>query len=198
MKLKGVCLCVEIYSVYADRLQAAAISNVSPITGLTYQLAYYAEPGKYEMLSETLPLETGKPFFAPKKANTVFVKGTVTFPAEIRQDEEYEDCLLSRFHNLGGTIYVDGEPYSGIDEFRDRIYLRKEWAGQTKEFLIEGLKRLEYRGYDSSGICVLEEKTLKTLKAKGKLSNLIDITSKETLNYKIFDITFFFILNSLS
>lgn len=128
----------EIYSVYADRLQAAAISNVSPITGLTYQLAYYAEPGKYEMLSETLPLETGKPFFAPKKANTVFVKGTVTFPAEIRQDEEYEDCLLLRFHNLGGTIYVDGEPYSGIDEFRDRIYLRKEWAGQTKEFLIEG------------------------------------------------------------
>lgn len=127
----------EIYSVYADRLQAAAVSNVSPITGLTYQLAYYAEPGKYEMLSEVLPLETGKPFFAPKKANTVFVKGTVTFPAEIRQDDDYEDCLLMRFHNLGGTIYVDGEPYSGIDEFRDRVYLRKEWAGQTKEVSME-------------------------------------------------------------
>ncbi|MBO5453395.1 MAG: glutamine--fructose-6-phosphate transaminase (isomerizing) [Clostridia bacterium] len=56
---------------------------------------------------------------------------------------------------------------------------------EAKEFLIEGLKRLEYRGYDSSGICVLEEKTLKTLKAKGKLSNLIDITSKETLSSNI-------------
>ena len=39
----------EIYSVYADRLQAAATGNVMPITGLTYQMAYYAEPGKYEM-----------------------------------------------------------------------------------------------------------------------------------------------------
>ena len=54
----------EIYSVYADRLQAAATGNVMPITGLTYQMAHYAEPGKYEMLSEAMPLETGVPFFA--------------------------------------------------------------------------------------------------------------------------------------
>lgn len=127
----------EIYSVYADRLQAAATGNVMPITGLTYQMAYYAEPGKYEMLSEAMPLETGVPFFAPKKANTVFVKGTLQFPEEIRNDENYEDCLIMRFHNMGGTIYIDGEPYSGIDENRDRVYLRKEWAGQKKEIRIE-------------------------------------------------------------
>ena len=127
----------EIYTTLVSRLSASAVSRKVPVTGLTYQFAYYAEPGSYETLSDVAPLKTGMPFFAQRKTNTVFVKGTLTFPAEIRNDEAYEDCLFMRFHNMGGTIYIDGEPYSGIDENRDRIYLRKEWAGQTKELMIE-------------------------------------------------------------
>src|ERR1041384_8851546 len=38
--------------------------------------------------------------------------------------------------------------------------------------LIEGLKRLEYRGYDSAGISTLNGKGLETRKAKGKISQL--------------------------
>src|SRR5690606_6678653 len=38
--------------------------------------------------------------------------------------------------------------------------------------LVEALKRLEYRGYDSAGIAVLEDGKLKRLRAPGKLSNL--------------------------
>src|ERR1043166_6729338 len=38
--------------------------------------------------------------------------------------------------------------------------------------LIEGLKRLEYRGYDSAGISTLNGKGLETRKAKGKISIL--------------------------
>ena len=38
--------------------------------------------------------------------------------------------------------------------------------------LVEALKRLEYRGYDSAGIAVLEEGRLKRLRAPGKLNNL--------------------------
>jgi glucosamine--fructose-6-phosphate aminotransferase (isomerizing) len=38
--------------------------------------------------------------------------------------------------------------------------------------LIEGLKRLEYRGYDSAGITTLNGKGLETRKAKGKISML--------------------------
>ena len=38
--------------------------------------------------------------------------------------------------------------------------------------LVEGLKRLEYRGYDSAGVSVVERGTLKTEKTEGKLSNL--------------------------
>lgn len=38
--------------------------------------------------------------------------------------------------------------------------------------LVEGLKRLEYRGYDSSGIAVLDGGTLKRSRAKGKIKAL--------------------------
>ncbi len=42
----------------------------------------------------------------------------------------------------------------------------------TAEVLLEGLKRLEYRGYDSSGICVSDGKELRLLKRKGKIRDL--------------------------
>jgi glucosamine--fructose-6-phosphate aminotransferase (isomerizing) len=38
--------------------------------------------------------------------------------------------------------------------------------------LVEGLRKLEYRGYDSAGVAVLGEKGLSVVRAKGKLSNL--------------------------
>lgn len=38
--------------------------------------------------------------------------------------------------------------------------------------LIKGLKRLEYRGYDSSGVCLLNSSNLSVYKCKGKVSDL--------------------------
>jgi glutamine---fructose-6-phosphate transaminase (isomerizing) len=38
--------------------------------------------------------------------------------------------------------------------------------------LLEGLKRLEYRGYDSSGVALYEEGEIQVVKAKGKIVNL--------------------------
>jgi glutamine---fructose-6-phosphate transaminase (isomerizing) len=43
---------------------------------------------------------------------------------------------------------------------------------EAADLLIEGLRRLEYRGYDSSGIAVVNGQGLKILKAAGKLSVL--------------------------
>ena len=39
--------------------------------------------------------------------------------------------------------------------------------------LIEGLKRLEYRGYDSAGIALREDDSLDYVRAVGNLDNLI-------------------------
>ena len=47
--------------------------------------------------------------------------------------------------------------------------------------LIEGLKKLEYRGYDSSGIAVLQSGTLVLRRAVGKLQNLETILRREAL-----------------
>jgi glucosamine--fructose-6-phosphate aminotransferase (isomerizing) len=38
--------------------------------------------------------------------------------------------------------------------------------------LLEGLRRLEYRGYDSAGIAIMNGKGLETRKAPGKISEL--------------------------
>jgi len=43
---------------------------------------------------------------------------------------------------------------------------------QASQLLLDGLKRLEYRGYDSAGIAVLNGQGLETRKAAGKISRL--------------------------
>ncbi len=40
--------------------------------------------------------------------------------------------------------------------------------------LLDGLSKLEYRGYDSAGVAVLSDGVIKTVKAQGKLQNLAD------------------------
>ncbi|GAA4644294.1 glutamine--fructose-6-phosphate transaminase (isomerizing) [Pontixanthobacter gangjinensis] len=40
--------------------------------------------------------------------------------------------------------------------------------------LVDGLKRMEYRGYDSAGICTIDGGTLVRRRAQGKLINLVD------------------------
>ena len=42
---------------------------------------------------------------------------------------------------------------------------------QAAPILLEGLRRLEYRGYDSAGLSVLQEHELRTLKRKGKIDD---------------------------
>jgi len=51
--------------------------------------------------------------------------------------------------------------------------------------LINGLKRLEYRGYDSSGIAVYENNEIQIYKKKGKVSELEDITIDKNITAKI-------------
>ena len=41
--------------------------------------------------------------------------------------------------------------------------------------LVDGLKRMEYRGYDSAGICTLHDGDLIRRRAEGKLSNLVEV-----------------------
>lgn len=44
----------------------------------------------------------------------------------------------------------------------------------STEILIDGLKKLEYRGYDSAGVAVFEDNNVKLIKAKGRIKNLED------------------------
>ena len=51
-------------------------------------------------------------------------------------------------------------------------------AKEKKEILLDGLQELEYRGYDSAGIAVIEGKKLNNFKAIGKLANLREKTKE--------------------
>jgi glutamine---fructose-6-phosphate transaminase (isomerizing) len=48
--------------------------------------------------------------------------------------------------------------------------------------ILNGLKRLEYRGYDSAGLAVLNGGRLEVRKDAGKLSQLIDLVNKSPIN----------------
>lgn len=50
------------------------------------------------------------------------------------------------------------------------------------EILINGLERLEYRGYDSAGISVYSENEIKVCKEKGRLANLVEMLEKNPLS----------------
>ena len=48
--------------------------------------------------------------------------------------------------------------------------------------LIEGLKKLEYRGYDSAGIALEGKNKITVLKAVGQVKNLEDLVKKSGKN----------------
>src|SRR5438309_2173720 len=43
---------------------------------------------------------------------------------------------------------------------------------ESAPILVSGLKKLEYRGYDSAGVAVVHQNQLKVVRATGKLKNL--------------------------
>src|SRR3546814_14226884 len=45
--------------------------------------------------------------------------------------------------------------------------------GDVAERLVEGLKRLEYRGYDSAGVATVHDGRIDRRRAEGKLANLV-------------------------
>ena len=49
------------------------------------------------------------------------------------------------------------------------------------QWLFDGLKRLEYRGYDSAGICTINDGELERRRAEGKLDNLARVLESEPL-----------------
>ena len=58
-------------------------------------------------------------------------------------------------------------------------------AKQAQDVLINGLSRLEYRGYDSAGIATLENDIIRIEKKKGRLINLEDALEKATLSGQV-------------
>ena len=48
--------------------------------------------------------------------------------------------------------------------------------------ILNGLKRLEYRGYDSAGVAVINSSQIEVRRDAGKLSQLIDLVGKSPLN----------------
>ena len=53
---------------------------------------------------------------------------------------------------------------------------------QVTPYLVEGLKRLEYRGYDSAGVATLIDGAIERRRAQGKLQNLVEVLDAEPLH----------------
>jgi glucosamine--fructose-6-phosphate aminotransferase (isomerizing) len=51
-----------------------------------------------------------------------------------------------------------------------------------KKIIVDGLKRLEYRGYDSAGLAVFNDDKIKTVRAEGKIKALEEKLASESFN----------------
>jgi len=56
---------------------------------------------------------------------------------------------------------------------------------ETVKVLIEGLKRLEYRGYDSAGVAIFHQGKVEIRRKEGKLSKLEELIGGETFNGRV-------------
>ena len=56
---------------------------------------------------------------------------------------------------------------------------------QAATLLVDGLKRLEYRGYDSAGVSLMNGKGVETRKAKGKIAMLEKAISSQPIHGKV-------------
>src|SRR6186713_515190 len=54
-------------------------------------------------------------------------------------------------------------------------------AREATPIILGGLKRLEYRGYDSAGVAVIHGDQIDVRRDAGKLSQLVDLVSKSPL-----------------
>ena len=52
-------------------------------------------------------------------------------------------------------------------------------SGPVAERLVDGLRRMEYRGYDSAGVCTLHDGALVRRRAEGKLANLARVLAAD-------------------
>ena len=56
---------------------------------------------------------------------------------------------------------------------------------ETTKVLIEGLKRLEYRGYDSAGIAVFQSEKIEIRRRVGKLNRLEELIEQEAFDGRV-------------
>ena len=53
---------------------------------------------------------------------------------------------------------------------------------QASDLLVEGLSKLEYRGYDSAGVAIIEDEKISVRKLKGRLANLENDLNANLIN----------------
>ena len=53
---------------------------------------------------------------------------------------------------------------------------------QVADRLVDGLRRMEYRGYDSAGVAVINSNQIEVRRDAGKLSQLVDLVAKSPLS----------------
>ena len=56
---------------------------------------------------------------------------------------------------------------------------------QATPILVSGLKRLEYRGYDSAGVAVFDGESLETRRAAGKIAKLEGALAADPVTGKV-------------
>ncbi len=83
--------------------------------------------------------------------------------------------LILKSDDIGNFVLLEmGEYMCGIVG-----YIGKR---QASNLLVEGLSKLEYRGYDSAGVAIIEDEKISVRKLKGRLANLENDLNSNSIN----------------
>jgi len=136
---------LQMVNTILARVEAKKLVSRTDFGGWQWHPADFSDECEYTHLSEAMPLD-GNTVLPYDK--TVLAECEVTFPAEIADGEDaFRDYLFLRFGGMEGYVTVDGEIWHGHDGCRDRIPLKKEWAGQTKKLEVVAFTRGKVRHF---------------------------------------------------
>ena len=103
--------------------------------------------------------------------NSISASGKIPLIFEVRPN--HHPFNLEKYTHMCGIVGYIGEQ-------------------NAADIILNGLKNLEYRGYDSAGIATCEAEELHSVRAKGKLVNLEQELKKSPLKLLLRGLLFFF------
>lgn len=119
---------------YLKKIKQSIVTTREAVTGWKYRTARLVGERQYDRVTDWRELRPDQLFAVDE---TVFLETLWQVPEQLNDTDEAKDYLFFGFKNFEGLVYINDQPYHGVDKNRDRIHLPRNAAGSTLKLTIE-------------------------------------------------------------